>query len=301
MRREIDHLPAAKRRELSRAVDIILSEFDDAVKLLTTRETKRGRILKIILFGSYARGGWVDEPHTAKGYVSDFDLLVVVDHDRLTDFATYWYKAEDRLIRDEGIRRPVNFIVHSIADVNDKLTQGHYFFCDIVEEGIVLYEAQKATRFAPPRPLGKEAAKEVAKKHYKQWMEAAKEFRSGYEHAMDDSYPKKAAFDLHQTVERLYTALLLVLTNYSPATHNIKALRSFCEERDARLIDAWPRENRDDRRAFERLKRAYVEARYSEHYEITEEELVWLGERVAVLRDLVAQACEERVKELGGG
>ncbi|NER83686.1 MAG: FAD-dependent oxidoreductase, partial [Leptolyngbya sp. SIO1D8] len=39
-------------------------------------------------------------------------------------------------------------------------------------------------------------------------------------------------------VERLYTAQLLVLTNYSPSTHNIKFLRSLAEDIDARLIDA---------------------------------------------------------------
>jgi predicted nucleotidyltransferase len=43
---------------------------------------KKGRILKIILYGSYARGGWVDEPHTAKGYQSDFDLLIIVSDKR---------------------------------------------------------------------------------------------------------------------------------------------------------------------------------------------------------------------------
>jgi hypothetical protein len=38
----------------------------------------------------------------------------------------------------------------------------------------------------------------------------------------------------------------------------------------------------------------YVNARYSPHYKITAEELTWVGERVAVLRDLVRAVCEER-------
>lgn len=41
----------------------------------------------------------MDEPHTAKGYQSDFDLLVIVNDRRLTDRVQYWAKADDRLIR----------------------------------------------------------------------------------------------------------------------------------------------------------------------------------------------------------
>jgi uncharacterized protein len=41
----------------------------------------------------------------------------------------------------------------------------------------------------------------------------------------------------------------------------------------SRLVDAWPRETRVDRRRFELLKSAYVEARYSASYEIGIEDL----------------------------
>jgi hypothetical protein len=34
------------------------------------------------------------------------------------------------------------------------------------------------------------------------------------------------------------------------------------------------------------LKQAYIDARYSEHYEITREELEWLAERVRILQTL---------------
>lgn len=83
--------------------------------------------MKIILFGSYARGSFVDEPHTMKGYRSDFDLLVIVNNRKLTDFAEYWYKAADRLIRDSFIETPVSFIVHSLREVNTNLREGQYF------------------------------------------------------------------------------------------------------------------------------------------------------------------------------
>lgn len=53
MRTDLDHLPPAKRRELERVVQILFEEFDEARSLATQDWKKKGRILKIILYGSY--------------------------------------------------------------------------------------------------------------------------------------------------------------------------------------------------------------------------------------------------------
>ena len=90
MKTDLDHLPPQKQRELERVVQLIFEEFDDAFALAKHEWKKAGRILKVILYGSYARGTWVDEPHTAKGYRSDFDLLIIVNDKRLTDRVKYW-------------------------------------------------------------------------------------------------------------------------------------------------------------------------------------------------------------------
>ena len=294
MKTDLDHLPARKQRELGRVVEILHEEFADALRLATSAKKKRGRILKIILFGSYARGGWVDEPHTAKGYMSDYDLLVIVNDKKLKDVADYWYKAEDRLITEPAIKTPVNFIVHTLQEVNNALAQGQYFFSDIRREGIALHELKGHT-LAEAKPLTAEEAHEIARKHFDQWFPSAVEFMPGFELYMDRKSWNKAAFLLHQATEHAYQCALLVLTNYGPPTHNIKFLRSLAEDLDETMRDVWPRETKHDRRCFELLKRAYVEARYSEHYKITEEELTWLGKRVGQLQELVKEVCEERL------
>ncbi len=97
---------------------------------------------------------------------------------------------------------------------------------------------------------------------------------------------KLAAFDLHQATERYYACLLLVLTNYKPNTHNLTLLNSLAISQDDRLAEVFPQDSRLYRRRFQLLKRAYVDARYSEHYRITEEELAWLSERVRALQAL---------------
>jgi uncharacterized protein len=75
MRTELDHLPETKRRELARVVEILFAEFEAAIAGGTMPYKRQGRILKVVLFGSYGRGDWVEDP--VGGYVSDYDLLVL--------------------------------------------------------------------------------------------------------------------------------------------------------------------------------------------------------------------------------
>lgn len=298
MKTDLDHLPPSKQRELARVVEIIHEEFAASIKPASAKWKREGRILRIVLFGSYARGGWVDEPHTAKGYQSDYDLLILVNHRRIAEFSEYWYKAEDRLMTEPAIRTPVNFIVHTLEQVNDNLSKGQYFFSDIVKDGVALYELKGTKPFIKPQPLSPQEASETAQKHYEQWLPSAQNYSVLAEDASKRGMKNEQAFLLHQAVERFYVCLLLVLTNYNPATHNVKFLRSVCEDLDARLIDVWPRETKHDRRCFELLKRAYVEARYSEHYKITEDELTWLGARANALQGAVEELCKERLAAL---
>jgi predicted nucleotidyltransferase len=300
MRTDLDHLPAAKQRDLERVLHVLFEEFESA-HANAEGKRKRGRILKVILYGSHARGGWVDEPHTAKGYVSDFDLLVITSSKELTDRDTYWAKADQRLMADYGIARtlhtPVNFIVHSLQQVNDGLAHGRFFFMDVASEGIALYEAND-TPLHTPKPKTPPQALAMAQEYFEEWFPSANSFFRGYRHAVDDNDPKKAAFDLHQAAERLYHCVQLVCTFYTPHNHNLAFLRTQGERLDRRLQGIWPMTSRKERAMFEKLKDAYVKARYSKHYRISAEELAWLGERVEELGRAVHQVCTDRIVEL---
>src|SRR5687767_11369280 len=113
MRTDLSHLPETKRAELEHVVRVLVEEFEDATKLTKSPTRKQGRILKIVLFGSYARGDWVED--RVGGYISDYDLLVVVNQDELTDVADYWVKADEHLLRDYQVTKrlsaPAHFIV----------------------------------------------------------------------------------------------------------------------------------------------------------------------------------------------
>ncbi|MBZ9870340.1 nucleotidyltransferase and HEPN domain-containing protein [Mesorhizobium sp. BR1-1-9] len=295
MKSSIDHLPPPKQRELTRIVELLLEELEDALKGGTADFKKRGRILKIILFGSYARGDWVDEPHTKKGYRSDFDLLIVVNNRKLTDFSGYWQAAADRLMRE--IDTPVSFIVHSRREVNTALREGQYFFVDIRRDGIVLYELDEEP-LANPVPSGPAEAFRLAGDYVAERLPQARTFAEGAEFFATKGRLKESAFLLHQSIEQAYSALLLVLTNYSPASHNIKFLRSLAEDQVQELAEAWPREQQRFVAWFNILNEAYVKARYSRHFEITDEALQWLSERVSNLIDRIEAICRSRLEKL---
>ncbi|CAN7722553.1 nucleotidyltransferase and HEPN domain-containing protein [Neorhizobium sp. LjRoot104] len=303
MKSSLDHMPLRKQRELGRVLEILHEEFEDALKQGTAEFKKRGRILKIILFGSYAKGGWVDEPFTMKGYRSDFDLLIIVNDRRLCEFADYWYKAADRLIRDKSIETPVSFIVHSRREVNTYLKEGQYFFSDIRKEGIVLYELDDEP-LAEPQELSPADRLRVAREHFEQRIaEAAAflgtaRFQLGTSEMAGDAWGNLAAFSLHQALEQAYSCILLTLTNYGPPSHNIKFLRSLAEEQDRRLAEAFPRDQHRERAWFNTLNEAYVKARYSKHYVISEEALSWLGERTSLLLAMVKDVCAEHLRML---
>ena len=301
MRTSLEHLPPIKQRELERIVAALFEEFGETISTASGEWKKQGRILKIVLFGSYARGGWVDEPHTAKGYQSDYDLLIIVNHKKLTDRVATWAKAEERFYRELAItktlRTPVNFIVHTLQEVNDALAHGRYFFMDIARDGIALYESDD-TELHQPKPKTPERAYALAREYFDEWFPAAMKRFEGAQFYREKGYLKDAAFDFHQATERLYNCVLLVLTFYSPHVHNIGFLRSQAERLDNRLIWAWPRDTHAESARFEKLKEAYVKARFSVHYKVNAEELDWYSRCIEELGRTVQAICLERIAAL---
>ncbi|HVJ71084.1 MAG TPA: HEPN domain-containing protein [Sphingomicrobium sp.] len=296
---ELDYLPEGKRRELQYVVKIIRDGFEFAIARRTMPKLRGGQLLKVVLFGSYARGDWVEDP--VGRYFSDYDLLVVVDREELTDVPEFWEKTENRLLEElssgDKLRTPVSVIYHSLENVNKMLELGRYFFMDIVREGVVLFEVP-GYRFAESQPLSVEEALRETRDYFSEWFPGAGYSIQRSLNSIKDNQLNFAAFDLHQAVERLYHCLLLVRTLYSPKSHNLNRLRQLSEDIEPRLKAVWPRDTKFERRCFELLREAYVKARYSRNYRIATEELQWIGDRVEILRVLVEQLCHERIKTL---
>jgi uncharacterized protein len=293
MKTSLEHLPDAKRAELSQVLEVLFREFEDVTKRKASARLQ-GRILKVILFGSYARGDWVDDP--VGGYKSDYDLLIVVNHDDFADVTDYWMDAEAHLEQAFDVAHtlsaPAQFIVHSLSDVNRQLTRGRPFFTQIVDEGVVLYEAADHPLSRPEKLSATDAFREAVGNFGKWFPSAGQYLETGEDHLRKgDAWHNKAAFELHQAAERYYHCVLLTQTLYSTKSHNLNFLRGQAERVAPELIPTWPRANRFEKRCWELLRRAYVEARFSDQYEITAEQLQWLVARLKDLQARVEQSC----------
>ena len=294
MRTSLTHLPESKCKAIDCIVKIIREDVERAAGYSTHRNPTQ--IIKIILFGSHATGKWVRDP--INGYFSDYDILVILDQSKLLEEYKVWDGIEDRV----GLKMDfqLNIIVHTLAEVNHRLSQGHYFFTDIKNEGILLYELPKSSELAVAGNLSPAEAKAVAQEHYEEWFESAGEFFDTFYDDLKKKRYKKAAFELHQATERFYSCLLLVLTNYKPNGHSLKLLNGLAIEQDRRVADIFPQTTKKERRCFELLKDAYVKARYSKHYTITQDELAWLGERVKQLQHLTKVLCQKKINRFAG-
>ncbi|TAI48209.1 HEPN domain-containing protein [Flagellimonas allohymeniacidonis] len=257
----------------------------------------------VILFGSYARGNWVEDQYVHKGityeYRSDFDILVVLTHEDLKQKFRIEDKIKAELIAPRIVTTPVSLIFHGIKQLNASLTMGNYFFKDIKEEGHVLYDSQKF-KLAQPKKLTPEQYQHKAQGHFDQWFESANEFLIDFQNALGRNSLNNAAFMLHQATERYYTTILLVFTDYRPKDHNLETLGLKVEMCDTRFA-VFPKTTDTEKHRFELLKRAYIDARYNmDEYQITKGELAYLAEKVNELKELTERICRERIGEIGG-
>jgi len=82
---------------------------------------------KIILFGSFAYGSPTPD--------SDVDLLVIMETDLP---ATQRYLAVSRLLDPRPF--PVDILVKRPAEIEQALDKGDFLLCEIMTQGLVLYE-----------------------------------------------------------------------------------------------------------------------------------------------------------------
>ncbi len=289
MKNSPGHLPPHKQDELARIVEAIHAASED--------------IVMIILFGSYARGGYKEAadltPDRRSGHVSDYDILIVTGQGETAYDAVLW---EDAALacRGLGLSAHVRLIAHGIDFVNSRLMEGQYFFKDIQREGCLLFDSGEAT-LAQEKQFTPAERKKIAQEHFDHWFKSANEFYGYYETGIEKQQYKSAVFQLHQCAEAAYKAILLVLTNYCPHEHYLGVLGLMAQEQDASLNDVFPDESAEDRERFKRFDYAYIGARYDPDYEITQADLDRLAAQVRLLLELTQAICQARLQDLASG
>ncbi|MDF3054879.1 MAG: hypothetical protein K0Q74_786 [Gammaproteobacteria bacterium] len=285
MKNALAHLPAQKQQELKSITDAICAH--PAVEAL-------------ILFGSYARGDWVEDIYEEGGvryhYQSDYDLLAIVKTRGIHKQRRLENDLKEAVYQLPYVKTPCSIIAHDAKYINARLGEGQYFFSDIKKEGVLLYSSGNVHLQEVGKKLDSEKRYQLAKEDFEHWFTSAVNFYDLVEFCITKHNYNDAAFLLHQVAERLYNAILLVFTRYKPKTHDLDTLRKLTNALDHKFIQAFPLSNAEELRLFQLLRDAYIDARYSKNYVITEQELLWLAGRVKTLQQLAEKLCLEKMQ-----
>ena len=286
MKTSIDFLPKRKQDDLRELVALARKEIKD--------------VAMIILFGSYAKNKFVDCDVThdfgiTEFYISDYDLLIVTKHRLGGKESTVVSQIREEFLQGkEEFQTSPQIITESIKGLNNELSEGHCFYVDIVNEGIMLYDSGEYT-LETPRELKYSEIREKARKYYERNIKLAKQFIVGTGLYCNVGYFVLASFQLHQATEYLLKAIPLVYILYRYKEHDLEFLLEKCKLHTLELARVFPRNTPEEKRLFELLQRAYVEARYNDDFVVTKEDIDALVPKIELLRDIVKKVCRERL------
>lgn len=285
MNTQLPKLPEEKLQEIE-AIKQVIVDFVDPDK--------------IILYGSYAKGKYVEHVYIKDGirhfYISDYDLVIIAEN-----FTVKPYELADELEKRIGSRPDVNFFMYKSAHFNEKLKNGHHFYVPVYNEGVLLYDA-KQTELVTPGPIDINQIRANSLEYFDFWIDHAERF---YKHALiefDDVVANKSRSNLavwfsFQSIESIYSALLLIFMGEKPKHHNLIRYRRSVQSISTELNNIFPDvKDSYERNLFDLLNRAYIGAKYKIDYEAPERDVQELLKRVEKMITVAKEVCMERIE-----
>jgi len=292
MKKSIAFLPPENQEDLKFIVKTVLE------KLKYTE--------MIILYGSYARNKYVkyDEKYEFRKvqfYISDYDILVVtsgvsegVPMKTLNNIIDIY----SRRAKEHNMQPPLQFITEDITKLNKKLRESRYFYTQLKDDGIMLYNSGNHT-LDRKRKLNYQEIKQQAQEYFDDKYNRANSFLRDAKYAYSCEDNKQASFYLHQSCENYFYTIQLVFTLENPKLHNLYKLLNSVKEYSDEFVKVFPCNTGEEERLFELLKQAYVNGRYDPDFVVTKEDIDALIPKVELLRDITKRICEGKIEEYG--
>ena len=288
MKNSINFLPERKQNDLRELVGLIRDEVRDVVM--------------IILYGSYAKNTYVecDERRdfgVKTYYMSDYDLLVVTKKRLGVREGTVATRVTARFMdgRDNEFQTRPQLINESISKLNDALSEGRYFYVEILAQGVMLYDSGEY-RLATPRELDYAEIKGMAEAYYKDKYSDAEDFLFHAKIAQERGTYQMCSFMLHQATENFIKTIPLVYVLYGYKEHDLEFLIEKCKPYTLDLAKVFPRDTDEEERLFKLLQRAYIEARYNKkNFIVTKADIDALIPKIELLRNIVEKVCKKQI------
>ncbi|MCP9613123.1 HEPN domain-containing protein [Coprobacter tertius] len=286
MKTSTSRLPEYARKDLQQIVSLVLENLP--------------RCEMIILYGSYARGTYVeyderDEFGILTSFMSDYDILVVTSKSDVKEAGQILDAVDQMYYKRPDHQVPIQFINDDIEKLNSDLSEGRYFYTDVKKEGIMLYDSGNY-KLERARKLDFEEIRQQAQEYFNEKYEEALFFLEDVEVNYNKRRYKRASFYLHQACENLFYTLRLVHTLKNSKQHNLSKLLGATHKYSDELRKIFPRNTKEEKRLFELLRLAYVEARYNPKFVVTKEDIDAILPKVERLRDVVSEVCKSQIE-----
>ena len=289
------------------------------LEFITDKIIQTGAAEMIVLYGSHARGDYKDGKIKEVGGIptlfrSDYDILVIVDRpdekeepDRRLSYFQPVFVGETSIKIKDMLKPylgeiPVQVIVEQISRVNRLIEDRQFFFLDIRQEGIELYNSGNCEFVEPPENVSPTVRRQYAEDYFEMWFGRAGDFLEQTNLLFSNSKKKGdfnlRAFDIEQVFEFCYKCIGYVFTHYAPDEHDLFKLRETAEKYEPSLIKIFPIDTPRDKQSFEKLNRAYIGSRYTKDYKVAESEIERWKPEAEKLLSMTQQTCESKIETL---
>ncbi|GAA4300951.1 hypothetical protein GCM10023143_02360 [Compostibacter hankyongensis] len=219
-----------------------------------------------------------------------FDLLIVIPDKEQRSF-----KAYETVIGLGCIgAADVSCSLHKADRLYPLLRSGHPFYSRVCTSENMVYD-DGHTGLPAPDPAMKAALTAQMREVFTCGLSRSASFldTAGFHRRKGET--AMGAFMLHQAAEQVFRSTTLALLDHQEPTHSLQQLKKYCRRCAPQLNTVFPEDTAAEQQLLQLLEKAYVQARYTDHYTVSPAELDLLFQRVILLQNIAREVFEEKI------
>lgn len=276
--------------------------LSEELQQLTNAITKSVSAEKVICFGSVIhqikrKSCFGDVAQSVQQLRNQYNLLVIPASEEVLAPSVILQRIDSATVAIAT----VNAMVYPMEEVNAALQNGSSFFTGIYKKGTLLYDRNEVP-FAEPGAGAPISARIIKReKFWDKWFALSQGFMEGASFYKQSGRHNLAVFMLHQSLQHCYAGLLRVYTGYRANSNSLNRLLRLIDSilPDSEFVLA--QHTPEDARLNGLLLKGFSDARYKDSFEVSEQEVAILLDRVNYIVGIADQRCRKRIEKLKDG
>jgi HEPN domain-containing protein len=221
------------------------------------------------------------------------DLLIVIREEIQRPFKEY-----EHIIEMTGLNYdPIYFSLHKSMDLRRRLEEGHIFYTASCLPEKLVYDNGLSPAL-PTNPINTEKLKAEATKYFGAGMKRASAFLNAAQYHQLRGENELCAFMLHQVSELSLRAFLRAMTGQDIRTHEIAVLLKHTNRFAPAIAMIIQESGEQEDQNLHLLEKAYKNARYSDDFILSAQEVQMLLGTVTQLLQKIEAAFVEKMNAL---